>query len=172
MTRYRTIVLGLGLLPILGCNDDKIAQLQKQNEELKAQMAKQNAASDLDLQAKCSTAAKQWFNENWAGTSREKGTIFLDYSNHYNKASNKCFVLSEYHYNSDFGGPGAESWTNVMTLMDVYENVKYANFSENHITHFKPTINVGDEVITCDVQGDKCKTGDEFNNLVRPYLTN
>lgn len=29
-----------------------------------------------------------------------------------------------------------------------------------------------ERVITCDVQGQKCKTVDEFNNLVSPYMSN
>jgi hypothetical protein len=135
-------------------------------------MAKQNAAADFDLQAKCSTAARSWFNGNWAQTSRDKDTIFLDFSNHYDAKHNKCFILIQYHYKSHLADPGGDSWTNDMILMDVYENAKYAELSENHVTNIKPTIHVNDEVITCEAQSDKCKLVDEFDSLIRPYMSN
>jgi hypothetical protein len=58
-----------------------------------------------------------------------------------------------------------------MSLTDVYENLKYADFTENHITNFKPSIETHSEVISCDVAGVKCKTDDEFNNRVNPYMS-
>ena len=167
MTRLHMILTSVLVLSAAGCDGDKVAQLEKQNAEIKAQLVKQNATTDFDLQAKCSTAAKTWFNENW---SRDKDTILLDHSSHYNAKQNKCFILVEYHYNSHFGGPGTESWANSMTIMDVFENAKYADFGESHITHFKPTTTVDDHVITCNVQGNNCKTMEEFNNLIRPYM--
>ena len=79
MARLQVMVLGLILLPIFGCNDDKIAQIQKQNEELKAQMAKQNASADLDLQAKCSAAARSLVQAGTgpprAGKKRQSSSI-------------------------------------------------------------------------------------------------
>jgi hypothetical protein len=170
MARLQAIHLCLIFLPMFGCNDDKIAQLEKQNTELKAQLAKEkDTTRDFDLQAKCSKDARIWFNQNW---SRDKDTILLDFSNHYNAEHNKCFILTESHYNSHFANPGGNSWANDMTLTDVYENAKYAEFVENHVTDVKPTLNVANEVITCDVQGAKCKTGEEFDNLIRPYMNN
>lgn len=155
-------------LALCACDADRVAKLEKENTDLKAQIEKQkNTALQYDLQAKCSKDARGWFNENW---SRDKDTILLDFSNHYNTKQNKCFILVEYHYNSTFAGPGGSSWTNDMTLTDVYENVKYAEFVQNHITNWKPEYSLREEVITCDVQGDKCKTVDEFNNLIRPYM--
>lgn len=170
MSRLQAVVLGLILLPLCGCNTDKINSLEKQNAALKSQLAKEkDTARDFDLQAKCSKDARTWFNENW---SRDKDTILLDYSNQYNAQHNKCFILVELHYNSHFADPGGQSWTNDMTLMDVYENARYAHIAENHITNLKPTLNVTNDVITCDVQGQKCKTGDDFDNLIRPYMNN
>ncbi|WP_353066444.1 hypothetical protein RBB77_08370 [Tunturibacter psychrotolerans] len=169
MARLQAMVVGLILLVTVGCDGDKIAQLEKQNQELKDQIAKQNLAADFDLQAKCSKDARVWFNENWGG-ARDKQTILLDFTNYYNAKHNKCLILVEYHYNSQFAGPGGNSWTNDMSLTDVYENAKYAYFAENHITNFKPTIETHEEVISCDVERTKCKTGDEFNNLLRPYM--
>jgi len=129
-----------------------------------------SAPADLDSRAKCSKDARTWFNENWAGTSREKDTALLDFTNHYNKKSNKCFIFVEYHYNSNLAGPGGMSWTNHMSVWDVYENSKYGDFSEIHYTYWKPEVSTHNEVTTCEVYSQKCKTIDEFNGLARPYL--
>jgi hypothetical protein len=166
---------GFGLLAVAAllftasCDNssDRIARLEKQNEELKAEIKKGQAMADYDLQAKCSKDARVWFNENW---SRDKDTVLLDFSNHYNKKENKCFISVEYHYNNHFGAPGGSAWTNHITLWDIYENIKYGDFAENHYTVYKPTISSSDEMIMCELLGQKCKAVDEFNNLVRPYL--
>jgi hypothetical protein len=147
------------------CRSD--LKTRKGNTDLKAKIDRQSAAVNYDLQAKCSKDARVWFNENW---SRDKNTIYLDFTNHYNAEHNKCFILVEYHYKTLL--LDASEWTNDVTLMDVYENAKYGEFAENHFTHFKTTITNTDEVITCEVQGTKCKTSDEFNHLVQPYMNN
>jgi hypothetical protein len=149
-----------------GCDTDKTAKLEKQNQELQAQLQKQQSAN-LDLQAKCSRDARVWFNEEWP---REKDTILLDFTNHYNKSMNKCFILVEYHFKIDKG----ESWGNDMTLWDVYENTKYAHFYQSHFAYivsgsgYKTT----DQVITCEDQEKKCRSLDEFNNAISSYMNN
>jgi hypothetical protein len=148
-----------------GCGDgQRIAQLEKQNEEFKAQLARNQAATEFDLQAKCSKDSKAWFSESF---SNDKDTVILDYSNHYNKEQNKCFTVVEWHYKSALFGEG--SWVNHMSLWDVYENTKYGEFVEDHIISFKP-VSTRTQVDTCNVLDKKCASGDEFNNLVRPYM--
>lgn len=154
---------------LLGCDTDKAARLEKQNQELQAQIQRQQAASDLDSQAKCSRDAKTFFMEGW---QRDKDTLLLSHSNHYNKKENKCFVLVELHYNSHFAGPSGDSWTNDMALYDVYENIKYGYFAENHYTYYKPKISTHDEMLSCEVAGKSCKSIQEFNSLAGPYLNN
>lgn len=172
MTRFGGLMRGMRTLPIalfviflfiIGCDSaERIDRLEKQNDELQSQLKKIQAASDYDLQAKCSRDAKSWFGENWA---RDKNTTLLDFTNHYNKALNKCFILVEYHYTLDNSG----SWTGDITLWDVYENSKYATFSEQHFISFKPP-ETRDEVIGCEMLGTKCKSAEEFNNGWRPYM--
>jgi hypothetical protein len=125
----RMMSVGLLLLVAVGCdNAEKISRLEKQVEELKTQVNKVQAASDFDLQAKCSRDAKGWLDEQWG--RGDKDTILLHQTNHYNKSLNKCFVLIEYHFNN---GRGNGSWSNNMTVWDVYENHKIAEFLENHM---------------------------------------
>lgn len=105
-----------------------------------------------------------WFNENWQA---DKTTILLNYTNHFNKSLNKCLIEVEYHYKL-FG----DSWTNNMTVWDIYENVKYGSVSVMHTVDLKPQYQVSESVSDCEVYGKTCKTVDEFNGLVGPYMSN
>jgi len=167
MMRMAMTVFGVVLHMAIGCGqDEKIAGLEKRNQELNAEVDKSHATTNYVLQAKCSKEAKTWFNENWA---RDKDTDLLNFTNHYNRSLNKCFILVEYHYD----GPGlGDSWTNDLSFWDVYENVKYANFHENHMIFFKPNARTDDRVITCEQSDKKCKTVEEFDELVNPYMNN
>ncbi|MGA8311250.1 MAG: hypothetical protein WB755_14545 [Terriglobales bacterium] len=158
---------GLALFIIAGCDlPDRVSRLEKENQELKAEAAKNHAAAsatvEFDLQAKCSRDAKAFFNEGW---TRDKDTKLLTYTNHYNKAMNKCFLLAENHFALAFPG----SWANDMTLWDVYENAKYGSFFEVNLN--KPLPN-SDKVDGCQLLDKKCTTLAEFNGLVWPYLNN
>lgn len=157
----------VSVLILSGCDDERVAKLEKQNQELQAEVKeikKDNAAAiSYDLQAKCSRDAKVWFNENWG--RGEKGDLLLNYSNHYSKAQNKCFILVEYHYS--LTGP---SWVLDELLWDVYDNSQDGNLSVTHDVRLKPEYHVEEIFGGCEVYGKKCKTVDEFNDLVRPYL--
>ena len=98
-------------------------------------------------------------------TSTEKFTTLLDYRSHYNKGLNKCFILVEYHYSLDKDG----SWMNHMSVWDVYENVEYGQFVQNHMNFGKVQNN---KVIGCQLAGNKCTSLDQFNGLVHSYLEN
>jgi hypothetical protein len=170
--RKLDLLVFLLLLMTVGCDTpERLNRLEKENQEMKADVAKkrsaESATADYDLQAKCSKDAKGWFNENWA--SSDKTTLLLNHTNHYNKAMNKCFVLVEYHYSLPNGD---SSWANNLTLWDVYENAQYATFSESHIDYQKPTFEVKDHVMTCELLDRKCTTVEEFNGFVQPYLNN
>ena len=168
MKKWIGIGLMLSCAIIAGCDADRIAKLEKENADLKTKVEKQNAATTYDLQAKCSKDSRIWFNVNW---SRDKTTVLLDFTNHYSAKLNKCFILVEYHYNSGLTNYGGYSWTNNMSLWDVYENTKYADFTENHYIYSKPKPSTGDEVITCEVAQQKCKMLDEFRNLSSQYMS-
>ena len=158
------VAFGALFLIATGCDlPDRVGKLEKQTSELRAEVEKNREAVELDSQAKCSKDARAWFNDNW---SRDKDTILLDFSNHYNKSQNKCFIYVVFHYTS---GP-AGSWTNSRGLWDVYENTRYAKFGENH-EQLKPDYKVDDHVFTCEVSGKKCTSLQEFNELLQPYLS-
>jgi hypothetical protein len=118
---------------LLGCGTDRAAKLEKENQELKASIAKNQTGTAYDFQARCAKDARAWFNANWPS---DKDTIILDFTNHYHRKMNSCFIEIEYHYKS-FIGSG--SWVNDLMAYDVYENSKFANFSENHFVFMKPS---------------------------------
>ena len=144
---------------------DRVTSLEKQSKELKEEINKRQAAVDYDLQEKCSRDSKAWFKENWV---RDKETILLDYENHYNRNLNKCFISVEFHYYLGTHG----SWINDISLWDVYENMKYASFSEHHDVNFPSRAGNEDKVDACDVASQKCSSIDEYNKLSGPYLSN
>ena len=150
---------------LTGCNyDNRIDKLEKQNQELQAEIKKGQRAADFEMQAKCAKDSRAWFNENWQS---DKTTLLLNYTNHYNASLNKCFIEVEYHYRL-FG----ESWVNDMTLWDVYDNEKYGAASVSHMISLKPEFSEKESVSGCEVYGKKCNTVEEFNGLVSPYMSN
>jgi hypothetical protein len=138
----------MGLLIVLmavGCDTpQRMNRLEKQNQELQAEVRKDRNVAVYDLQAKCAKDAKVWFNDTW---ERDKDTVLLDYTNHYNKSANRCYILVEYHHYSYLGNG---SWFNNIMLYDVYENSHVGNFSESHAINLKPEFRENTTVLTCD----------------------
>jgi len=165
MARCASALFILLFLLLTGCGvSDRLARVEKENKELKEEVSKRSTISDYDLQAKCAKDARAWFEESW---QRDSGTILLDYTNHYNKAMNKCFILVEFHFNTAPSG----SWTNSMTISDVYENLKYGTYMETHRIRLKDG-ETSDQLHLCKVMDKECKSIQEFNTLVGPYMNN
>jgi len=158
------------LLITTGCDLDKTSRLEKQVEELKAEVSKRHTTEEYNLQAKCSQDARTWFNQNYSGISRDKDTILLDYSNHYNKSANQYFALVEFHFN--VGLKGEVNWMNDMSLWNVYENDKDGHFSQSHVFPSTPNRKSYEPILTCEVGGVKCDAIEKFNGMVQPYLAN
>jgi len=168
MKRTALITCGCFVAFTLSCDiPNRVSKLEKQNAELSAELQKIKVASDYDMQEKCSHGARDWLRENWQSS---KDTIFMTYDSHYNRMSNRCFIVVERHEKSIFGDNG--SWSNVIELWDVLENNKYASIQEDHLVHLKPQYTVGDGVAQCDVAGKECKSLSEFNDLTKPYMSN
>ena len=158
----RVVVASILIVILTGCDNQRVSTLEKDNRELKDKIQMRDSVTDLDLRAKCSRDAKAWFDDGWRGTQ----ALLLDHTNHYNKAMNKCFILVEYHYSL---GKGPD-WINHMTLSDVYANSTYGTFSENHFLFGQPATELSEKVIGCEFGEKKCKSLEEFNDLLRPYM--
>jgi hypothetical protein len=163
MRHVRLFVSAVFVLSAVGCDRDRIGTLEKQVKDLHEQSAKQRAAADFDLQERCARDSKAWFKENW---TRDKDTALLDYTDHYNKSMNKCFILVEFHYSMGTG----PSWVNDISLWDVNENSKYGDINVSHYIYSKPEMKNEDSVGGCTMLDKKCKTLDEFNQLASSYM--
>jgi len=154
------------ILAAVGCDvPDRVTRLEKQMQELQSKVSKDQAVVDYDMQEKCAKDAKTWFNENW-GRGGE-GTTLLNETHHFNKAQNKCFIVVEYHSDQS----PSPSWMNDISLWDVIENTQFATFVESHFIDYKLNINK-DTIVTCEFNGNKCKTLAEFSGLISTYTSN
>lgn len=153
----------LVLFAFVGCNDERVAKLEKQTAALELQLAQTQKSGQLELQAKCGKDAKIWFDQNW---QPDKDTILLTYTNHYSTAKNKCFINIEFHYNLGAANNLSNyKWYNNVAVHDVYENNKYGEISETHgLDETKVT--------ACLVYGKKCNTMQEYQSLVAQFMNN
>src|SRR5262249_7279889 len=75
-------------------DEERIPQLEKQTKGYQAKLEVRRQTEVLDPQTKCATDALPWFSVNWR---RDKNTFLLDFSSHYNRSLNKCFVLVQHN---------------------------------------------------------------------------
>ncbi|MBI4201069.1 MAG: hypothetical protein HY531_02120 [Chloroflexi bacterium] len=156
-----------------GCNQDRIARLEKQNQELQAQLKKQQAdlqeAADLDLQAKCAKQAREQFRDDAVikGWAKEPMGGF---TNHYSKKLKRCFMRVE---NTTMIGSdviGAHRY-----VFDAFEGKLYGEYS-SYVG--KTDIGKkGGEVapVSCKVTSPSgevifCHSYGEFEELTKPYM--
>jgi hypothetical protein len=151
------------VLFLVACNTERIAQLEKENKDLRKQLEDAKHV-DLATQERCSNAAQRFLEREY---SPDKDTILLTQLNHYNAHLGICFITVEWHYRD----PGSKtgSWYNSIMLRDVYGNQKYAEFSEHTMIglDFKSIANM----FECTVGGKKCSTIQEFNQSVNPFMS-
>jgi hypothetical protein len=169
MRMLRLAVVFVAVGSFLSCDlEDRTAKLEKNVQELQEKNKKQDATAEYDLQAKCAKDSKAWFNEQWAS---DKDTLLLTYTNHYNKASNSCFIFVEYHHTT-YSGKTASSWMNNMSLWNIYENNQIGDISESHENFTDPNIPSESSVVVCEMGNTKCTTVEQFDDSARPYMSN
>lgn len=153
-----TLIVLFCSLVLAGCDQDKIKQLQDENAALKQTLQ----AANLDLQAKCSTAARTYVDENWHLTPELHTTMF-DYQSHYNDEHNKCFVSIQWNYEEK-----GTTWNGTGQIFDAYSREKYADFAERHTWVDAKAV---DRVLTCAVWGKTCKSEKEYGELITPLMS-
>ena len=97
----------------------------------------------FELQNKCGKISKDFFWKNYNSNDH--------YRFHYNKKLNKCLMVT-----TEKGVLGRKK-----ELLDVYENNTYGIMR----------MNKEQKVTSCDVFRKICKTEDEWDSLVKPYMT-
>jgi len=120
--------------------------------------AAQNTAL-YELQERCGKSAAEVFAKDHAnGKSARVGNseIYFGYEAHYNAKLNKCFYL-EKTQTYDFD---KKSVTNGFRLYDILENKEIGGFG------VQPALGV----VNCEVNGERCRSEDEWHALAKPYL--
>jgi len=149
--------MGTVLFILCGCNGDRIARLEKENQELKARLA-QETTSRLDDQMKCFREARTFFEDRY---KHDKSTTFLNYMSHFNRHDGVCYVLVEWHgENAPLGS------TSSMTLWNMQKNSRVGQLYANQSPDGQESVK------KCVVNGIPCTTPDEFNQLVQSFLNN
>ena len=104
-----------------------------------------------DLQERCGKFAAEVFAKEWGTgfSTSANGQTITDYRNHYNFRLNKCFYLELSTIE-----PLSSS-----RLFDLYERTEIATYQQ-----------LGDEVVSCDVQGKECHSFLEYQALIKPFM--
>jgi len=113
---------------------------------------------DYELQERCGKRADERFRTEYGnGFSSDKDSNYMFvYRNHYNAKLNKCFILV-----TTTTIPKQES-RNIMILTNLYdvnENKEYASI-----------VTVKQNIFGCWVLDKLCKTENEWNLLIKPYM--
>jgi hypothetical protein len=140
-----------------GCNGDRIARLEKENQDLKARLA-QKTVSRNDDQMQCLRDTRTFFEKQYKSV---KGTTFLNYMSHFNRDENVCYMVIEWH-----GDNAPLGSTSSMTLWNMQKNSRVGIFFANQ-SH-----DGNESVSKCTVNGISCATPDEFYKLVQPFMNN
>jgi hypothetical protein len=116
-----------------------------------------------ELQERCSKRAEERFKKEYPSTivSNKDGTLMVNYTNHYNRRLNKCFVvltaisIPENKETKVMFGVSRDK-----TLWDINENKQYGAFSE-----FSKS-----GLVQCEVMEKHCNSESEWDALVKPYM--
>jgi|SRR5208282_3887370 len=115
---------------------------------------------DYKLQEQCGKRSEEYFKKEYNNgfSTYENIQITSHYQNHYNKKLNKCFILMETTYYNTYT---KKNDSFIKDINDINENKKYGSFSRIQIDY---------SPITCEVSGKTCKSEEEWDKLVKPYM--
>jgi len=141
------------LLTLLGCSSDRIAQLEKENRELRVELE----SVKLDSKERCSRQARIEYEALGWKEEERKGTL-VHLTNHFNTKTRTCFMLIDSIIADRTGA------LLTMGLMDAFEGKSYAKYAGkgNNLVTCKVTLSTGKE--------SDCHSSDEFDSLVNPYM--
>jgi predicted AAA+ superfamily ATPase len=161
------IIIGMLCLSFLSCSnekDAKIAELTKKIDQLQKQKVLVSTKEIYELQEKCSKHAEEIFTKYYGnGISNDKdGSSMSNYTCHYNRKMNKCYVLLTFTY---FSGKKKDKdslgSTTEISLWDINENKQYGQFTR---------YSLGKYYFQGEVSGKHCNSEQEWDALVKPYM--
>lgn len=97
-----------------------------------------------DVQDKCENQCEAWsksYQQKYPGDT-------ISYDSHYNKKLGKCFILVKYEKSQ------------LRSLKSLTENKVYGSFLSKKDS----------KTVICNVLETKCRTEDEWDSLVKPYM--
>jgi hypothetical protein len=126
-----------------------------------------NAQSTLTLQEKCAEGTKKFFSENEKASFFHNVGIWTDaggwgnteFISHYNKKLDRCFISikSSYH-------PKGKRYTYYVNgVFDVFEGTTLGEID----IHIPPETY---DPFICHVGNKGCKSSEEFEALIKPYM--
>lgn len=146
-------------MSLLGCNNQNPTKEQKPKQSL---VPEKNIKEDNELQEQCLRRSKEYFNKEYGNeiVITKDGMIIRNYTNRYNRKQNKCFLLltSTYTFNNK-----KEDNLLLEDLLDINEN--------NENKEYGYYVGKGKK-IGCFVLDKECKTEEEWNSLVKPFMEN
>jgi hypothetical protein len=101
-----------------------------------------NREVDYTLQRQCGEDSEKFYKEKFSFPTPG------EHQSHYNKTMNKCFLLVK------------DSVMETKGLWDVNENKQYGVYYHNH----------NGITVNCNILDKKCKSEEEFDSLVKPYM--
>ena len=118
----------------------------------------QTATERYNLQERCGKFAAEVFAKEWGTgfSNMDNGQTIADYRNHYNFRLNKCFYLE---LSITEPRSGDERPFSSSRLFDLYESTEIGTYQQ-----------LGDEVVSCDVQGKECQSLVEYQALIKPFM--
>jgi hypothetical protein len=122
--------------------------------------------STLALQEKCAEGAKRFYRES-------EGTSYNGH--HYNKKLDRCFVEIGYYHGKEEVKERKEAFPKAKPLMFPSWEVRlYDVFGDSTLTVFPSAYaryyRAQGEVIECYVGKTKCKSIEEYDALIKPYM--
>jgi len=118
----------------------------------------QTATERYNLQDRCGKVAAEVFAKEWGTgfSNTDNGQTIAQYRNHYNFRLNKCFYLE---LSITEPRSGDERPFSSSRLFDLYESTEIGTYQQ-----------LGDEVVSCDVQGNECQNLLEYQALIKPFM--
>lgn len=157
------IVAFVALAYLAHSQSSTLKQQEKEIKELGAKVQAMPKNASLELQARCAKQARAEFTAE--GFEKKE---FADFTNHYNVALNKCFVLVE---NTDAKTTPGTIWAD-KTLPDAFEGKIYGEYmwrSDKSQKYWEvPPVKC--EVTTLSGEEKNCTSSDEFDALVKQYM--
>jgi hypothetical protein len=149
------IFFTISLMSLVGFNNQKSTKEDSTVSEKKIKEV-------YDFQEMCRKQSKEIFKGKYDGRddikiNSDKSYWIYEHSNYYNKKMNKCFQLEVIRTYTQ----KAEVIQITKELFDINEDIQYG---------FLRNIGKPNEIYSCFVLKKKCKSEEEWDSLVKPYM--